>query len=278
MIGNAPTDAAAPVVARLVPLEPGVYAFRLAESTSIEAAPGLALPAVEVCAAPQQEGGLEVADAQGHPASWLGAGRGVLFVTARGGGATALVTGFLSRDPSDAPLVLAIIRIAVDGGDTDVRAARTLEFGGSAEAPEDQLAIDTVAHIRARGDVRSAAPRWVGRLGPGLWIEAITIVPRDVGAAAAIEYKGLAANGAETPWLASGSLCGSKGQGTPLVGFAMRQKGTSGGPLFDCEYTGYFSSGAVAGPMRNGAPCRSAVENDPLEGLQLRITPREPRR
>ena len=98
------------------------------------------------------------------------------------------------------------------------------------------------------------------------------VFPRD--RAAAIEYKGLTASGAETPWIGGGSLCGSRGQGTPLIGFAVRQKAVPGGVPVDCEYTGYFQSGATAGPARNGAPCRSAIDNDPLEGLQLRITPR----
>jgi hypothetical protein len=89
------------------------------------------------------------------------------------------------------------------------------------------------------------------------------------------EYKGLTASGAETPWTGSGGLCGSRGRSIPLIGFAVRQKSAPGGALVDCEYTGYFQFGAVAGPARNGAPCRSAIENGPLEGIQLRITPRQ---
>jgi hypothetical protein len=57
----------------------------------------------------------------------------------------------------------------------------------------------------------------------------------------------------------------------------VRQKAVAGGALFDCEYTGYFQSGATSRPTRNGAPCRSAVDNDPLEGMQLRISRRPAR-
>ena len=102
------------------------------------------------------------------------------------------------------------------------------------------------------------------------------ILARSQSAAAAIEYKGLTASGAETPWTGSGELCGSRGRSIPLIGFAVRQKAVAGA-LVDCEYTGYFHSGAIAGPVRNGAPCRSAIESDPLEGMQLRITPRPAR-
>jgi hypothetical protein len=136
------------------------------------------------------------------------------------------------------------------------------------------MGLDIVAHIRARGDVRFQDTPWVGRLGPGLWIEGFMILARSQSAAAAIEYKGLTASGAETPWTGTGGLCGSRGRSIPLIGFAVRQKSAPGGALVDCEYTGYFQSGAVAGPARNGAPCRSAIENDPLEGMQLHLIPR----
>jgi len=104
--------------------------------------------------------------------------------------------------------------------------------------------------------------------------EAFAIFPHDRLAEAAIEYKGLTARGTETPWIESGNFCGTQGQSLPLVGFAVRQKAVPGGAPLDCEYTGYFQSGAIAGPTRNGAPCRSVTEQDPLEDMQLRITPR----
>jgi hypothetical protein len=75
----------------------------------------------------------------------------------------------------------------------------------------------------------------------------------------------------ETDWLPGGSLCGTRGENTPLVGFAVRPKAIAGGARLDCEYSGYFQSGALVGPCRNGAPCLSETANDPLEGIQLRI-------
>ena len=98
----------------------------------------------------------------------------------------------------------------------------TLTMGGPAasEGTPSPMGLDIVAHIRGRGDVRFQDTPWVGRLGPGLWIEAFMILARNRSAAAAIEYKGLTASGAETPWTDSGELCGSRGRSTPLIGFA----------------------------------------------------------
>ncbi len=272
-----PGRTAAPhVVARLVPLDPGFYAFSLATETAWrEPLAGLALPAVQLCAAPREDGAVEITDSFGRAGSWLGGRHNVLFVKSPAGGGAALVTGYLARDPDSLPLELDIRRVAPPGPATPVM---TLKMGGpgAAELSPEEAGLDIVAHIRGRGDVRFPDTPWVGRLGPGLWIEGFMILPQSRSAEAAIEYKGLTASGTETPWIERGTFCGTRGNGIPLIGFAVRQKAVPGNVPLDCEYSGYFQSGATAGPTRNGAPCRSAIEHDALEGMQLRITPRPP--
>lgn len=278
-----PRESALPrFIARLIPLDPGFYAFSLAAETGWrEPLAGLALPAIQVCAPPDQDGAIVITDSFGRAGSWLGGRHNMLFVTLPAGGGAALVTAYLARDPDSMPLALEIRRVGAPGPATAGSPAPVVRLmmgePASADRPPQAVSLDIVAHIRGRGDVRFVNTPWIGRLGAGLWIEAFAIFPRDRSADTAIEYKGLTASGAETPWLASGSPCGTRGQGIPLIGFAVRQKAVASGALFDCEYTGYFRSGATAGPTRNGAPCRSAVNNDPLEGMQLRIARRPPR-
>lgn len=292
------TEAAEPhCVARLVPLDPGFYAFSLAAETGRhEPAAGLALPAVHLCAPPHQDGGVEITDSSGRAGSWLGGRHKVLFVKSPRGGA-ALVTGYLARDRDGVPLAVDIRRLALPevlaiaaedaGRKRSGRAASpplapvmTLTMGRpvAPEGSPQRVGLDILAHIRGRGDVHFLDTPCAGRLGPGLWIEGFAIFPHSRLAVAAIEYKGLTASGTETPWIGCGTHCGTKGRGIPLIGFAVRQKAVSGDTAFDCEYTGYFQSGATVGPTRNGAPCRSAIDRDALEGLQLRITPRPIRR
>jgi hypothetical protein len=267
--------------ARLVALEPGFYAFTLAGAQRWrDPAIGLPLPAIHVCAA--AEGGLEITDEAGRAGSWLGGGSTMLFVKSRRGG-EALVTAFFAREP-EAPAVEVEIRRLDTGDDRAIRAVPAADGSlppwmtvrlGAADDGGGTVRLDVVAHIRGRGDVRFAGGGVIGRLGPGLWIEAFTIGSPDPALAAAIEYKGLSASGAETPWLACGETCGESDGGVPLLGFAVRQKAAAAGAgRFDCEYTGYFQSGAVIGPLRNGAPCLSPRDNDPLEGMTLNITPR----
>jgi hypothetical protein len=258
--------------ARLVPLDPGLYAFSLSTGGGgREPVAGLALPLVQLCAAPCPDGAVEITDSFGRAGSWLGGRHSVLFVNAPAGGGAALVTGYLARDPDAVPLELEIRRVAPPGP-----AAMTLRMGGAhaAEHLPEGTGLDIVAHIRGRGDVRFLDTIWVGRLGPGLWIEGFTVQPHGRLAAGAIEYKGLTASGTETPWIETGNFCGTRGQSLPLIGFAVRQKAVPGGAPLDCEYVGYFQSGAIAGPTRNGAPCRSPSDRDALEGMQLRVTAR----
>lgn len=269
----AAADSDAPeFTARLVRLEGGLYAVNLAEEIAgRDAVGGLGLPAIHFGAVPGEGAELEITDSVGAPRAWLDGGNAMLLVKSPPEGGAALITAYLPRDPEVTPVELRIRRIDAAPGPPEIK----LSLGSGVGIR--RVRLDVVAHIRGRGDLRFADPLWVGRTGPGQWIEGFAIAPRDHQAAAAIEYKGLTASGSETPWLAAGSLCGTRAMGTPLIGFAVRQKAGLAGPGFDCEYAGYFESGATAGPLRNGAPCRSPRDNDPLEGIQVRITPRPPR-
>jgi hypothetical protein len=276
--GSGIAQSAAPsAIARLVNLEPGLFAFSITGGApSHGAATGLALPAVHVCPFHSgQDGTLEITTASGKPGAWLGGPAESLFVRSPAGGAAALVTAYLGRDPSGPPLALAIRRLDAPAELPIMTVA--LAMPGIPVRSQEEVGLEILLHIRGRGDVYFFEPGWAGRVGAGSWVEAFAILPRDALAASAIEYKGLSASGVETDWLPSGSRCGTSGRSTPLVGFAVRQKAGVAGARFDCEYSGYFQSGAVSGPARNGAPCLSTAANDPLEGLQLRIVDRSAR-
>ena len=260
------------VVARLVNLDPGLFAFSIAGSAPWQGiAAGLGVPAVHLASVhAAEDAALEITTATGGPGMWLGGPSTTLLVRAPARGGTALVTAYLGHDPAAPPLALTIRRLDT-ASEPPVRTVSFAARTASASAPE--IPLEIVLHIRGRGDVYFFGSDWAGRVGPGSWVEAFTILPRHA-RAAAIEYKGLSAGGVETAWLAAGSVCGTTGRNTPLLGFAVRQKAAVAGARFDCEYSGYFESGAVSGPARNGAPCRSTSDNDPLEGLQLRIIDR----
>jgi hypothetical protein len=269
---TADASAAPSVIARLVDLDTGLFAFSISGTTQWRGpAAGLGVPAVHVSSAHSaEERAVEITTAGGKPGAWLAGSSGTLLVRSPVGGGSALITAYLGYDSSAPPLEMVIRRVDAAAEPP----VQTVTFGAEIAEQSPGIGLEIVLHIRGRGNVYFVDPDWAGRLGPGLWIEALTILPRHPLAAAAIEYKGLSASGIETAWLPSGSVCGTSGRNIPLLGFAVRQKAGTTGARFDCEYSGYFQSGAISGPTRNGAPCLSSTSNDPLEGLQLRIIER----
>jgi GT2 family glycosyltransferase len=269
---------------QILPVSDGLYAFsvRQAAPGRASALENLLLPAVHVGLGP----GIASETVQFIPGprtngSWL-CERGDMLVAKVSGRATLLLTSFQS--PSGQTLAIEVERL-------DNRAMSSAARPGSAVAPPiggsevavplpmpqsatASLPLRLNMHIRNVGDRSFTGVEWAGRSGTGKWIEAFSITPLEQTPSLDIEYKGLAATGAETPWIGNGGECGTRGKAMPLVGFAVRLRQNAMPSAFDCEYSGYFASGNVVGPLKNGAPCRSSLKNDPLEGVQVCITPR----
>ncbi len=128
-------------------------------------------------------------------------------------------------------------------------------------------------HIEREGDRRFVAEGWVGNRGRRLRIEAFSIRPLEALASGDIEYKAFGPNGRETPWVTDAKLCGTRGRGMPLTGFAVRLAPHLR-DRFDVVYEGSFFASGVAGPCRNGEPCMGKLFDDPLEAMHLRLIER----
>ena len=270
---------------QVLPLPAGLYLFSVkAASPLTERVAGkLHLPAMHVGLGPGVGADqVEFIAGPGTAGAWLFAQGDVLVAKVNSAGATLILTSV--RDSEGKVLSIEVERLE---SRTDAAPIpRRLRSAGVREpevrapaasaAGSDGLTVplQIKTHIRSRGDMSFSDAPWAGRVGPGLWIESFSIRPLEHLAAKDIEYKGLTGTGFETPWQSSEQFCGTKGISMPLVGFAVRLKPGPEGSAYDCEYSGYYRSGATAGPFRNGAPCRSALANDPLEGMQVRISKR----
>jgi hypothetical protein len=283
MPAGAAADGSPAALARLLPLPPGLFAVTINDTAATEpGGDGLALPAVQLCAVPDGKEAVEIRDGSGRERGWLGP-RDMLFVRSPACGGALLATVYFAAGAGERLPSLRVRSIAPPGPEATV----TLATAEPATVPAEPtpVSLEVIAHISGRGETRFLDAEWIGQGDPtaapssgDAAIESFVLAPHEPGAAAAIEYKGLMASGAETPWLAAGMPCGDPGGGVALLGFAVRHKPTGvTGLLLDCEYSGRFRSGAVAGPARNGAPCRSPAAADPLVGLQLHIRARRPR-
>jgi GT2 family glycosyltransferase/glycosyltransferase involved in cell wall biosynthesis len=281
---------------QILPLSAGLYLF------SVQAGPSAAdkstdpvrLPALNVGLGPGvREDQVQFISGPATGGSWLFAQDDCLVTKIIGSGVTLVLTSV--RGPAGETLSIQVERLdgrgqpnpqlAPAAGLPDAAAPAEAAArkdvaarGDAAVAPasgvDEALLLTVVAHIRTRGDMTFTNVPWAGKVAPGLWIESFAIRSLQQFGPEDIEYKGLTGSGFETPWLTDTAMCGTKGMGVPLVGFAIRLKASPAAAAFDCEYSGYFKSGLTAGPQRNGAPCRSTVANDPLEGIQVHIRKR----
>ena len=259
---------------QLLNLAEGFYAFLVRSSLPAKASvdDNLLLPAVHVARGPDVGGGeIEFMTGPRGRATWLRDAADVVMARVTGEPVTVLLT---SLRVSGAPaLALEIQRVdgrsvlgppAVTAGEDDTSGTDT----------HDGIGSKITAHVQTRGDMPFVGVAWAGLVGQRLWIESFAIEPEAPLVKGDIEYKGLTATGFETPWLAGGSSCGTRGMGIPLIAFSVRIK-PSRSAQYDLEYSGRFLSGATVGPVRNGAPCRSPMPDDPLEAIQLRILERQ---
>ncbi len=264
-------------IAHLVALEQGLYALEIGESSCMRGLVSkLRVPAVQV-SAPRDERDrtAEIIGTSGRGDTWLGQEGGTAIVKSPPGGAYVLVTAYglpaqvvcvpdiqvrrLDRPPSlDRPANGAVLR-SID----------------PADEPEE-IGSEIVLHVERLGDRRFPGEGWVGNRGKKLRIEAFSIRPVDTLLARDIEFKALGPKGRQTPWVTDAKLCGTRGQGLPLTGFAIRLTPQAAERL-DVVYQGAFFESGVVGPYRNGELCIPPITDDPLEAINVRLIRRSRR-
>ncbi|MBN8874592.1 MAG: hypothetical protein J0H67_17275 [Rhodospirillales bacterium] len=138
------------------------------------------------------------------------------------------------------------------------------------ETPATPLSdASLVAHIRNRGDVRVRMTDWIGLPGSRLWIEGFGLGLPPGWSAEDVEYQGVVARTGTTPWTSSPHFCGTRGETLPLLGFALRLRGTAA-RLYDCTYRASFIDGTTAGPVAQGQVCQS-LSLAALEAFQITL-------
>ena len=238
---------------QMLRLPPGVYVFSI-RSGAPEGEHGddMAMPSLHVGHAPVRPHG--TVDFFCGPRTidrWLAHAGDSVIARVSGESAAILLTSV--RRPRDSVMAIDVRRVDVP----------------LADEPGSVPGARIMAHVRQLGDLFFPAEA-VGPFGTELWIEAFVVDSADGNGAQRFEYRGVTADGFETPWLSDAVLCGRRGRGTPLLGFAVRPRVAFHKDL-ECSYYGHFSSGRCIGPLGDGRLCRSDAPDDPLEGIELRV-------
>jgi len=258
-------------LARVVRLEAGLYALVLGPSVTA-APPGgdIPLPTTSIASGPVDgRAPVEIAFTSGEFPGWLGTEGGTAIAKVPAGGGTVVVTSYGITDEAALPqLQLVQLKGAAAAATiiATVPAAQPLARGR-------EIRIEMTAHFERQGDRQMLVNGWVGTPGQRRRIEAFGIRPLEEIRPAEIEYMALGPGSRQTPWVSDARLCGTRGRGLPLTGFAVRvapalRQG------FDVVYEGSFFASGIIGPRRNGEPCAAPLADDPLEAIRLRVIKR----
>jgi len=252
--------------ARIVPLDSGLYALEIGESDGPQGyVCGLQAPIVQV-AAPfcGKEQLVEIIDTSGNGEVWVGQEGGTVIVRSPPCGGHVLVTAY--GLPAQ---VVPVPEIAVRRLDRSRPNDAALGPADETGVPEE-VRTEIVLHIERAGDRRFPGQGWVGNRGKKLRIEAFSIRPVNALLARDIEFKALGPKGRQTPWVTDAKLCGTRGQGLPLTGFAVRLTAQAA-ERFEVIYDGAFFESGIVGPKRNGELCIPPIADDPLEAINVRL-------
>ena len=255
-------------LARIVRLDEGLHAIRLGTSqTAGGMVGGLALPSTCVAAGPPGDGEpVQIFPSTGSAPGWLGAAGGAVVAQAPRRGGVVILTTYGIDDPAQLP------RIEIERLDA-AAAAGPSDSSPTAEVAGTELPIEIILHIERQGDRQLPGHGWVGNRGQRLRIEAFGIRPLKTLTPAHLRYMAFGPGGRQTPWVTDARLCGTRGRGLPLTGFAI-SLAPEVADRFDVVYEGsFFDSGAV-GAKQNGEACLPPIANDPLEAMRIRLIQR----
>jgi hypothetical protein len=263
---------------RMLRVDEGLYALRVGEiaGTPGEIA-GMAVPAAQVSVPFAEDGdGVEIVAAFPGRGPWLGRDGGTVILRAPIDGGHLMVTVYGQPGQQTGELSLDLQRL--DGPLHGVREAApgiARPPGGQAAAPAGgrDTPTEILLHIERAGDRLFPGRGWVGALGRRMRIEAFSIWPLERLAPEDLEMKGFLPNGGETPWVPGGVLCGTRGRGLPLIGFAIRVVPQQA-DRFEVVYQGSFFTGGISPMHQNGDPCRATTADDPLEAINVRLIER----
>ncbi len=254
---------------QVLKLPPGLYSFAVRSGGSERDASGiLALPALQLGLAPTRSSANVAFFTGGSTIDrWLANQSDVIFVKITGDDAALLLNSVRTQEGH---------ALAVDVKHLDTDGAPPVGRLGSVSLEPWELSnclpVRLLAHLKSIGDLEFQNS-WAGWPGHELWIESFAVsavghLPPD-----SLEYRGVVANGYETPWLRNRAVCGTRGGGSPLIGFAVRLK-PEFKDRYECSYSGRFISGLTVGPLKGEILCSSERSGDPLEAIEILILDR----
>jgi hypothetical protein len=229
----------------------------------------VALPVTQITPRPDERPTVTIVSNSSGDSNWLGAEGGTVILRAQARAAVFVATYGIA-DEAALPVLKMLDLNRLDGAQPDSPTPAPVAASGS---PGRDITSELILHIERQGDRRFSAGGWAGNPGGRLRIEGFAIRPLSAIAPGQVEYMGFGPGGRQTPWVTDVKLCGTRGRGFPLTGFAVRVAPALRAQ-FDVVYEGYFFDSGIRGPVRNGEPCLPSIVDDPLGAIRLRVIER----
>jgi len=263
-VGTEPTVRVVPSCAFMVEFEQGLHVLDIG-STDDPARTSIQL------SSPLDGSGqaLQILTEASIDGTWLPGAGGTVVVKSPTGGGQLIVTAYANAGIA----VPRLPEILTRRLDSDAPTATSGTASISDPSASAEIRTEIVLHIERLGDRRFPGEGWVGNRGGKLRIEALSIRPVEALTARDIQFRAFGPGGRETPWVTDGNLCGTRGRGIPLTGFAVRLAPPACDD-YDVIYQGAFFESGVSTAVRNGDPCKSTIGDDPLEAIYVRIVER----
>jgi len=263
---------------RMLRVDEGLYSLRIgAIAGELGEIAGMVVPVAQVSAPFAEDGnGVEIVASFPRRGPWLDKTGGTVILRSPTGGGLVIVAVYGGSEQEASELALDLQRLDGPGnGAAPAGRTETQPTGLTAPAAVEARDVPTeiLLHIERAGDRLFPGRGWVGALGRRMRIEAFSIRPLERLVPADIEMKGFLPNGGETPWVPGGVLCGTRGRGLPLTGFAVRVVAQRA-ERFEVVYQGSFFAGGISQMHQNGDPCQATTADDPLEAINVRLIER----
>lgn len=254
---------------RVLRVDAGIYTLHIDTSNQPHREVyGMTVPATHVGAPVINGASIEIVASYPQRGPWFGPEGGTAVINVPPGGGHIVLTAY--GEPGKAAGVPEADLRRIDRPDPAGFSATSPGKAGQPAGTVREVPTEILLHIERAGDRVFPGRGWVGALGRKLRIEGFSIRPLEGLLPGDVEFKAFEPNGQETPWVTAGTLCGTRGRGLPLTGFAVRLAAHLH-DRFEAVYQGSFFNAGIVGPNRNGEPCRPAGGNDPLEAINIRL-------
>ncbi|MTK11808.1 MAG: hypothetical protein F8N39_06890 [Clostridiaceae bacterium] len=267
-------------------LAPGLYAVTIgdaADRTSVT--DGVALPITNVQVLGWEKMPGSRVFATGAEPGWAGPRGGTIVIQILPPGGRVLMTTY--RPSGEAPIPLSVKiaplghpavlpgcesqgAVAAAGSD---RTTPESDVGNHPSGTSFGVTTRITLALREIGEIDYSGDDWAGEKSGTSIVEAFSVMPLNGVDDTDLEYKAFGPNGLETPWVRGARLCGSRGRGIALTGFAVRVSPRLQGK-FDVVYQGAFTNSGHSAPHRNGEPCKGTDPGDCLEGVRIGLQAR----